>query len=100
MNAPVLAKYLAPVSTTFRIKGYDHYGTALNLEGERDARSCDITRITAADSEIDLFDMLPSDVVCRIAEAADAQLRREAVKHNAAARADIAKLMRDMEVPA
>lgn len=79
---------------------YDHEGTALKLEGERDASSCEITRITAADSEIDLFDMLPSDIVCRMAAGADAQLRREAVKHNAAARADIAKLMRDLQVPA
>ena len=86
--------------TTFRIKGYDHHGISLNLEGERDADGCEITRITAADSEIDLFDMLPSDVVCRIAAATDAQLRREAVKHNAAARADLAKLIRDLQVPA
>ncbi|CUI02644.1 hypothetical protein BN2497_2591 [Janthinobacterium sp. CG23_2] len=96
MNAPIFAKYLAPASSTVTVSGYDHGGIKLNVTVERDTDDCTVTRITAADSAIDLFDIFGTDTVCSIAEAIDAHLSEEASKHNASARADRAAHNRAM----
>lgn len=75
-------------STPFQIKGYRHGDVLLNLYGTRDADECEITRVTAADSEIDLFDLFQPSELCRMGDRADAQLDREARQHNAEVRAE------------
>jgi hypothetical protein len=74
--------------TAFTIKAYNHDGVLLNVSGERDEDECQIERITAADSEIDLFDLIPTRTIRSIADKVDAQLGREARQQSAAARAE------------
>lgn len=73
--------------TKFQIT-HDHDGVLLNLSGVRDEDECTITRVTAADSVIDLIDLFPVNTLLSMAECADAQLAREARQANAAARVD------------
>lgn len=87
-------------STTFQIKGYDHAGVLLNLSGTRDEDECVIERVTAADSEIDLFNLFQPSELARMAECADAQLSREASEQNAAARAERHQWHREFRVAA
>ncbi|ATQ77871.1 hypothetical protein CR152_27740 [Massilia violaceinigra] len=87
MNAPIRSQHLAPTSTV-TVNGYDHGGIKLNVTIERDASEYYVTRITAADSAIDLFDIFSSTAVCSIAYAIDAHLSDDAASHNATARAD------------
>ncbi|CUI07844.1 hypothetical protein BN2497_10465 [Janthinobacterium sp. CG23_2] len=96
MNAPIFAKYLAPASSTVTVSGYDHDGIKLNVTVERDKDECTVTRVTAADSAIDLFDIFKPATVCSIAAAIDARLNEEASKQNASARADRAAHNRAM----
>lgn len=98
MNAPIFAKYLAaaPSSTAF-VPGYDHDGVKLNVTVERDDEECCVTRITAADSAIDLFDLFQPATLQSIADAIDARLSADAASHNADARADRAAHDRAME---
>lgn len=65
-------------ATPFTATPYTHAGIALLVTGERDEDGCEITRITAADSAIDLFDLFRPSEVERMAERLDAQLSREA----------------------
>ena len=74
--------------TTFHRAAYDHFGTALTVSGERDEDGCIVTRVTAADSDVDLFDLLPPATIATIAERVDAQLAREAKRHNDEARVE------------
>lgn len=67
---------------------YDHFGTALLVSGERDEYECTVDRVTAADSNVDLFDLLPAAVIQSIADRVDRQLSAEARKQNAEARAE------------
>ena len=67
----------------FTIEGYDHDGILLNVSGERDEDECQIERITAADSEIDLFDIFQPRTIRSMADKIDAQLGREARRQNA-----------------
>lgn len=75
-------------ATPFYFRKYQHGDVLLNVSGVRDADECSITKITAADSEIDLFDMLPTSTVESIANAIDMQLMCAARQHNAEARAE------------
>jgi hypothetical protein len=75
-------------STKFQIKGYDHDGILLMVSGERDEDDTTITRVTAADSEIDIFDLFQPSELARMADKIDAQLDREARAHKAEARAE------------
>jgi len=75
-------------STKFQIKAYDHAGIALNVTGERDEDETTITRVTAADSQIDIFDLFQPSELARMADKIDAQLAREARAQNAEARAE------------
>ncbi|UOD28752.1 hypothetical protein INH39_25425 [Massilia violaceinigra] len=98
MNAPIFAKYLAPApSTTAFVPGYDHGGIVLNVTVDRDEDGCCVTRITAADSIIDLFDLFQPATLQSIARAIDARLSDDAAAHNATARADRAAHDRAME---
>lgn len=72
----------------FIIKAYNHDGVLLNLSGVRDEDETTITRVTAADSQIDLFDLFQPSELARMADKAEAQLEREAQQHNAEARAE------------
>jgi hypothetical protein len=72
----------------FQIKRYDHDGLLLNVSGERDEDGCEIKRVTAADSEIDISALFRPNTLCCMADAIDAQLSHEARHHNAAARAE------------
>lgn len=74
--------------TAFRIANCNHGGILLTLSGERDEDECTINRITAADSQIDIFDLFSSAAVCSMAEIADDQLRKEAQEQNEEALAD------------
>lgn len=65
---------------------YDHFGTALLVSGERDEFECIVDRVTAADSNVDLFDLLPPSLIVTISERVDAQLAREARKQRDEAR--------------
>ena len=67
---------------------YDHFGTALLVSGERDQFECVVERITASDSSIDLFDMLPPSTVQTISDRIDRQLSAEARQHNVEAHHD------------
>ena len=62
---------------------YDHFGTALLVSGERDQFECVVERITASDSSIDLFDMLPPSTVQTISDRIDRQLSAEARQQRA-----------------
>lgn len=84
----------------FTLKRYDHDGVLLNVTGTRDEDECTITRVTAADSEIDLFDLFPVNTLCLMADRIDAQLSGEAVQQNAAARAERHQWNRDFRVSA
>ncbi len=75
-------------SNSFQIKGYDHKGVLLNLSGTRDEDETTIDRVTAADSEIDLFDLFQPSELCRMADCVEARLEREAAGHNAEIRAE------------
>lgn len=89
MNAPTFAKYAAPAPRiTAFVPGYDHDGILFNVTVDRDEDECCVTRITAADSLIDLFDLFPPTTLQRIGEAIDDRLSGDACKHNAAAGAD------------
>ncbi|MES2323248.1 MAG: hypothetical protein V4633_13370 [Pseudomonadota bacterium] len=72
----------------FTVKAYSHDGVLLNVSGERDEDECVITRVTAADSQIDISDIFPINVLCRMADQIDAQLSRDARNENAVARAE------------
>lgn len=74
-------------STKFQIK-HDHAGIALTVSGERDEDDTTITRVTAADSQIDIFDLFQPSELARMADKIDAQLEREARVQNAEARAE------------
>lgn len=82
--------------TPFHRIAYDHFGVLLMVSGERDAEDCEVTKVTAADSEIDLFDMLQPSLILTISERVDAQLCREARRHNAEVQADAFQFMREM----
>lgn len=87
-------------TTPFTIHRYDHDGVLLNVSGTRDEDECTVTRVTAADSEIDLFDLFPISTLCLMAERIDAQLSDEATHQNAAARAERHQWNREFRVPA
>lgn len=87
-------------STPFTINRYDHDGVLLNVSGTRGEDECTVTRVTAADSEIDLFDLFPVNTLCLMAERIDAQLSDEAVQQNAAARAERHQWHREFRVAA
>jgi hypothetical protein len=70
-------------ATKFQIRNYDHGGVLLSLSGYRDDEECVIERVTAADSQIDLFDLFQPTELGHMAARADAQLDREADEHNA-----------------
>lgn len=69
-------------------ESYDYDGIALVVSGYRDEDECVIDRITAADSQIDIFDIFASRAVCLMAESIDARLSREARQANEEARAE------------
>lgn len=75
---------------------YDHFGTALLVSGERDEYECTVDRVTAADSNVDLFDMLPPSTIQTIADRVDRQLSAEARKSKAEMWAEADKWMRDL----
>ncbi|MES2346284.1 MAG: hypothetical protein V4641_01815 [Pseudomonadota bacterium] len=74
--------------TKFQIKGFDHDGVLLSVSGVRDEDECTITRVTAADSQIDITDLFAVSTLCCMADAIDAQLSHEAQAQNRAARAE------------
>ena len=82
--------------TPFHRIAYDHFGVLLLVSGKRDAEDCEVTKVTAADSEIDLFELLHPSLVLTMADRVDAQLCREARRHNAEVQADAFQFMRDM----
>lgn len=82
----------------FTIRNYDHDGVLLNVSGERDEDECQINRITAADSEIDLFDIFETRAIRSIADKVDAQLCREARSTQAAARAEAHQWHREFAI--
>lgn len=86
-------------STKFQIQ-HDHAGIALNVSGERDADDCWITKITAADSQIDIFDLFQPSDLDRMAEKIDAQLDLEAREEADEARIDMHVWDRDFRVAA
>lgn len=67
---------------------HTHNGVPLLVQGVRDADECTITRVSAADSQIDLFDLFDSEVLDQMAQRLDAQLAAEACQDNDEARAD------------
>lgn len=69
-------------------ESYDYDGIKLIVSGERDEDECYITKITAADSQVDIFDIFSSRAVCSMADSIDARLSREAREANAEARAE------------
>lgn len=75
-------------STAFQLKAFKHEGVLLNLTGYRDEDECVIERVTAADSEIDLFELLPTSVIVTLARLADIKLAAQARQQNAEARAE------------
>lgn len=87
-------------TTPFNILRYDHDGVPLNVTGTRDEDECTITRVTAADSQIDLFDLFPVNTLCLMADRIDAQLSDDATQHNKAARAEIHQWNREFRVSA
>ena len=72
----------------FTITSYDHAGIALNVAGHRDEDECTITRVTAADSNIDIFDLFRPSELERMAECIEARLEREAAAARAEARVE------------
>jgi hypothetical protein len=84
----------------FHIANYNHGGILLTLSGERDEDECTINRITAADSQIDIFDLFSSAAVCSMAEIADDQLREEARLEREDAKFEGWKLDRDFRLTA
>jgi|GEM_PF-5618054 len=74
--------------TAFTLRHYNHDGVLLNLLGTRDADECVITRVTAADSAINLIDIFPVNTLLSMAECVDAQLAREARQQNSEFRAE------------
>jgi len=73
---------------------------ALSVTVDRDEDSCEVTRVTAADSQIDLFDLFSPSELGSIAGCIDAQLEREASKHNAEVRAERHQWHREFRVAA
>lgn len=74
--------------TPFTNIRYAHGDVLLNVSGERDEDECQITRITAADSQIDLFDIFQPRTIRDMADSIDAKLSREARQESAIARAE------------
>jgi hypothetical protein len=87
-------------ATKFQIKGYSHDGILLNVSGERDEDGCEISKVTAADSQIDLFDLFQPRELARMAEKIDAQLDREAREEADEARIDAHIWDRDFRIAA
>ncbi len=73
--------------TKFQVS-YSYDGIALTVSGYRDADECVIDRITAEDSQIDIFDLFSSRAVCLMADSIDDRLSREARQENAEARGE------------
>lgn len=62
----------------FLMRKYDHAGILLNISGVRDEDGCEISKVTAADSQIDIFDLFQPSELERMAACIDAKLDREA----------------------
>ena len=87
-------------TTPFKINGYDHDDVLLNVSGTRNEDECTVTRVTAADSEIDLLDLFPVNTLCLMADRIDAQLSSDAIQQNAAARVERHQWNREFRVSA
>lgn len=85
--------------TKFQIK-HDHAGIALTVSGERDQDDTTITRVTAADSQIDISELFDSRALELMAETIDAQLDREAREEADEARIDMHIWDREFRVAA
>ena len=70
--------------TTF----YKHDTLMLNVTVDRDEDGCVIERITVGSDSQDAKHLFDGDALTSMAECIDAQLSREASRHNAAARAE------------
>lgn len=84
--------------SAFTVRNYDHDGIPLNVSGERDEDECQISRITAADSEIDIFDIFEPRTIRSMANKIDTQLCREARQQQAAARAEAHQWHREFAI--
>lgn len=76
------------MSTDFLISGYDHGGILLNVSGTCDEDECQIGRITAADSAIDLYTLFDLGAIIDMEDSIYSRLEREARQEAAEARAE------------
>jgi hypothetical protein len=84
----------------FHRTAYNHFGTQLAVSGERTQDGCIVERVTAADSDVDLFDILHPSTIATIADRVDTQLAAEARAHNISARAERHQWHREFRVAA